>query len=77
MPPGFSHVEEMHFWVSVTPRLHFSDCFALIMELPQQRPRRIAPFQRCYLADDSGRVLEVRDGFAPAFVGDLCARTIF
>lgn len=32
-------------------------------------PPQIAPFERCYLADDGGRVLELRDGSAPVFVG--------
>lgn len=40
-------------------------------------PPSIALFQRCYLADDSGRMLELRDGFCPYVCGDLCLRTIF
>jgi hypothetical protein len=32
-------------------------------------PPSVAPFERCYLADDSGRLLELRPNAPPAFVG--------
>ncbi len=55
--------------IEVTPRFLDTSGSYFGLEFPLAASPQIAPLERCYLADDSGRLLELRVSTTPAFVG--------